>query len=111
MVALDARHHRVAEPVHHHAVVGLVPQEDAEGAAIEPDALPAEIAAKAVQDDSCSDGVSLRKAKNEFELRYLRTLLSRTHGNISKAARISKVGRPYLYKKIRQHELTPADFR
>jgi DNA-binding NtrC family response regulator len=84
---------------------------NADGAMIEPDALPPEIAAKASRDDSCSDGVSLRRAKNEFELRYLRTLLSRTHGNISQAARISKVGRPYLYKKIRQHELVPSDFR
>jgi len=37
--------------------------------------------------------------------------LTRTRGNMSLASKISKVGRPYLYKKIRECNLDPETFR
>jgi len=55
--------------------------------------------------------VSFKQAKGRFELQYFTDLLRKTRGNMTQAAELSKVGRPYLYKKLREHNLRPAEFR
>lgn len=55
--------------------------------------------------------VSLREAKRIFETDYFSSLLKRTQGNMTLASRLSRVGRPYLYKKIREYGLMPEEFR
>jgi DNA-binding NtrC family response regulator len=55
--------------------------------------------------------VPLREAKKRFEREYFRDLLRRTKGNMSLASRSSRVGRPYLYKKINDYQIDPNDFR
>ena len=55
--------------------------------------------------------VPLRSAKRSFEAEYFKNLLERTGGNMTMASRISKVGRPYLYKKLREYEIDPEAFR
>ena len=42
----------------------------------------------------------------EFELQYLRWLLARSGGNISKAAREADMDRKYLHKLIKKHKIT-----
>lgn len=54
---------------------------------------------------------SLKEAKREFESSYFKDLLKRTGGNMTMASRLSRVGRPYLYKKIREYDLDPESFR
>ncbi|MCX7011961.1 MAG: sigma 54-interacting transcriptional regulator [Candidatus Sumerlaeota bacterium] len=86
--------------------------EQAAGDEINLENLPNNIAAQsAAQTRGSASSRSLRTAKQDFELHYFRTLLSHTRGNMSMASKISKVGRPYLYKKIREHALNPEDFR
>ena len=53
----------------------------------------------------------LKEAKRHFESEYFKNLLRRTRGNMAKASRYSHVGRPYLYKKIREHGIEPEHFR
>ncbi len=53
----------------------------------------------------------LKEAKRIFETEYFKGLLRRTHGNMTMASRYSRVGRPYLYKKIREYGLEPESFR
>jgi DNA-binding NtrC family response regulator len=55
--------------------------------------------------------VPLRDAKRRFEREYFKDLLRRTKGNMSKASRNSRVGRPYLYKKINDYDINPNDYR
>lgn len=55
--------------------------------------------------------VSLRDAKKLFETDYFSSLLKRTQGNMTMASKLSRVGRPYLYKKIREYGLLPEEFR
>ena len=55
--------------------------------------------------------VPLKEAKHRFEAEYFKDLLLRTHGNMTLASRFSRVGRPYLYKKIREYGLQPDQFR
>jgi DNA-binding NtrC family response regulator len=54
---------------------------------------------------------SLKEAKRLFETEYFKDLLKRTGGNMTLASRLSRVGRPYLYKKIREYEINPEEFR
>jgi len=76
------------------------------------DDLPQEIgtaaASKAVEEYS---HLSLKSAKEEFEHGYLRSLLEKSKGNVSQAARMAKVGRPYFHEKMRRYGLSSADFR
>lgn len=58
-----------------------------------------------------SVGAPLREAKRDFETEYFRNLLKRTKGNMTMASRISKVGRPYLYKKLKECGIEPNEFR
>ncbi len=53
----------------------------------------------------------LKEAKRRFETEYFTGLLKRTRGNMTMASRFSRVGRPYLYKKIREYGLEPEKFR
>ncbi len=46
-----------------------------------------------------------------FETEYFKGLLTRTQGNMTLASCYSRVGRPYLYKKIREYGLEPDNFR
>ncbi|NUP91177.1 MAG: sigma-54-dependent Fis family transcriptional regulator, partial [Candidatus Sumerlaeia bacterium] len=55
--------------------------------------------------------VPLKEAKKRFEREYFKDLLRRTRGNMSLASRSSRVGRPYLYKKISDYEIDPKDYR
>jgi hypothetical protein len=55
--------------------------------------------------------VPLREAKRDFERAYFRDLLRRVRGNVSLGSRRSGVPRPYLYRKLNQHNLDPNDFR
>ena len=55
--------------------------------------------------------VPLKDAKRIFESEYFKDLLQRTGGNMTMASRFSHVGRPYLYKKIREYGLMPEEFR
>jgi DNA-binding NtrC family response regulator len=55
--------------------------------------------------------VPLKEAKKRFEREYFKDLLRRTKGNMSLASRSSRVGRPYLYKKIADYDIDPNEFR
>jgi DNA-binding NtrC family response regulator len=54
---------------------------------------------------------SLKEAKRLFETDYFKHLLKRTGGNMTLASRLSRVGRPYLYKKVREYDINPEQFR
>ena len=68
---------------------------------------------KGENQDLRHEGVNLtfREAKRHFEAKYLEDLLRRIHGNMALASRSSMVGRPYLYKKIKEHGIQPEMFR
>jgi len=53
----------------------------------------------------------LKEAKRQFESEYFKGLLQRTRGNMTLASRYSRVGRPYLYKKIHEYGICPEQFR
>jgi DNA-binding NtrC family response regulator len=53
----------------------------------------------------------LKEAKRIFETEYFKDLLRKTNGNMTLASRYSRVGRPYLYKKIREYGIQPDQFR
>lgn len=75
--------------------------------------LPMELyqaAAELSESDSLAN-ISFKQAKSRFEVQYFTDLLRRTLGNMTQAADLSKVGRPYLYKKLQEHKLRPSDFR
>ena len=52
-----------------------------------------------------------REEKRLWELAYYFALLWQTKGNVTLAARIASIGRPYLYKKLGEHGLSPEAFR
>jgi sigma-54 dependent transcriptional regulator, acetoin dehydrogenase operon transcriptional activator AcoR len=55
--------------------------------------------------------MALKDAKRVFETEYFIGLLRRTRGNMTLASRQSRVGRPYLYKKIREYGIEPDQYR
>ena len=52
----------------------------------------------------------LKSAKEEFERGYLTSLLEKSQGNVSQAARVAKVGRPYFHEKIKKHGIDPGQY-
>jgi len=54
---------------------------------------------------------SFKEAKRAFETRYVRGLLRRCGGNISRAARLAKKDRKDFYDVIRRTGIDPAEFR
>lgn len=52
-----------------------------------------------------------REAKKEFEEVFLKQLMEKTSGNISKASRISDIYRADLYDLLKKHSIDPSDFR
>jgi len=52
-----------------------------------------------------------REAKRQFEEVFLRQLMERTKGNISKASKLSDIYRADLYDLLKKHSIDPADFR
>ncbi len=92
--------------------------ESTRGVQIEADDLPQSI--RGVEDEPAShSGVTtggltsmpLKEAKRRFETEYFKGLLKRTRGNMTMASRYSRVGRPYLYKKMREYGIEPEQFR
>lgn len=78
--------------------------------------LPADVLKSAKSQDAgapkaTNTSVPLRQAKRTFEAEYFKSLLGRTGGNMTMASRISKVGRPYLYKKLKEYKIEPDEFR
>ena len=59
-----------------------------------------------------SPDLSFREQKErwteEFERRYVRWLLDRAEGNISKAARAADMDRKYLHKLLKKYGVEPA---
>jgi two-component system response regulator GlrR len=49
--------------------------------------------------------------REQFEREYLINLLRQTQGNISQAASLAGVQRPYFYRVIRRLEIDPISFR
>jgi DNA-binding NtrC family response regulator len=60
-------------------------------------------------DDPESGGyrAARRRATDQFEREYVRELLRRTGGNLSRAAREARMDRKHLRELIRRHDLTP----
>ena len=46
-----------------------------------------------------------------FERSYLESMLARTRGNVSEAARMAGKNRRALFELIRKHDISPAAFR
>lgn len=63
---------------------------------------------KTVEDDGIKP---MKKAKNDYEKKYLIKLMEYTHGNITQASIIAKKYRADLYKILEKYEIKPTDFR
>ncbi len=72
-----------------------------------PDVLPFDGAEP--EDDPESGGyrVARRRATDQFEREFIRELLRRTGGNLSRAAREARMDRKHLRELIRRHDLAP----
>ncbi len=53
----------------------------------------------------------LKEAKNEFEKKYISSLISLTRGNVSKASRLAGKYRSDFYDLLKKHNLKVADFK
>ncbi len=53
----------------------------------------------------------LKRAKEDFEKKYLMQLIEVTQGNVSQAAKLAGKYRADLYELLKKHDLNPADFR
>ncbi len=84
--------------------------------ATEPVLNPAQLPA---QDQNVSVGegrggwraVSLEQAREAFEQAYLTGLMAHAGGNVSKAAGVAGVARQHLHRKLKRHDIRPADFK
>jgi DNA-binding NtrC family response regulator len=50
-------------------------------------------------------------AVKEFESHYLRELLERSSGNVTRGAELAGMLRPALQRLLRKYSITPEDFR
>ena len=73
----------------------------AENKVIQPVDLPENIAGSTLDNDAHYDfdSISWEGAKHLFEKKYLHSLLSKTNGNILRAAAIAEITRENFYKK------------
>lgn len=53
----------------------------------------------------------LKEAKNEFEKKYISSIISLTRGNVSKASRLAGKYRSDFYDLLKKHNLKIADFK
>jgi two-component system response regulator GlrR len=62
-----------------------------------------------------SDGLSFQAAKQQvlitFEQRYLKSVLTQTHGNVTQAAQLAKKERRALGKLLKKYHIDPSHFR
>ncbi|RME20780.1 MAG: sigma-54-dependent Fis family transcriptional regulator [Deltaproteobacteria bacterium] len=87
----------------------------ARGDTIDVDDLP-ERMVRAVNDKKISSSggdyrSERRRVLDEFEKKYIERLLSRTRGNVSRAAALAGMNRVNMYKMIKRHMIDPASFR
>jgi two-component system response regulator GlrR len=54
---------------------------------------------------------TLKDAKKDFEIKYLRQLIEFTGGNVTRAAKLAGKYRADLYELLKKHQLNPDDFR
>ena len=76
-----------------------------------PRALALTAAAAAGLRDPSTPLPTLREARDAFERAYLETVLERTQGNVSQAARIAGRNRTDFYDLLGRHELSPTAFK
>jgi two-component system, NtrC family, response regulator GlrR len=74
------------------------------------DIIPLSMAKKALRDEP-GQLQTLRDAKNNFERKYLISVLRVTSGRVADAARIAGRNRTEFYKLLEQHNLDPVEFR
>ncbi len=78
-----------------------------EGSWIEADAIPQPICST----DKDGHLLPFLEAKADFESNYLEHLMRVTAGNVAQSARIAGRYRPDIYKLLRKHNITPADYK
>lgn len=52
-------------------------------------------------------GIRFREARREFEKRFIAQVLERENGNLSRAAKVLRIHRNTLSKKILEYKLKP----
>jgi DNA-binding NtrC family response regulator len=57
-----------------------------------------------------SDG-GIVSARREWERSFIKDLLRKTRGNVTKAAELARISRPNLHKKIRALDINPSEFK
>jgi DNA-binding NtrC family response regulator len=86
------------------AIVRTGPVEDAAPTASSPGhSHIVELRAPGPADTAQAYAEARKQAIHEFERTYVRALLSRCQGNVSRAAREAKIDRVYLHRLIRRH--------
>jgi len=58
-----------------------------------------------------TDGGGIAEARRDWERAYVADLLRQTRGNVTKAARLARISRPNLHKKIKALGLNPRDYK
>jgi DNA-binding NtrC family response regulator len=56
-------------------------------------------------DEMISRGIRFREARREFEKRFIAQVLERENGNLSRAAKILRIHRNTLAKKIHDYKI------
>jgi DNA-binding NtrC family response regulator len=58
-------------------------------------------------DEMIGKGIRFREARREFEKRFIAQVLERENGNLSRAAKVLRIHRNTLRKKILEYKLKP----